>query len=79
MIELFDTHTHLTDDSLSSQLESVIDRALQVGVQEILCVGTTAASSRKAISIANGYRRSTPRSASTPITRMKPPTTIAVD
>jgi TatD DNase family protein len=54
-MEFFDTHAHLSDEQLASDYSSVIERAAAVGVSRILAVGTTAASSRDCLSIANTY------------------------
>ncbi len=49
---IFDTHAHLDQDEFRADLAEVIARARGAGVGDILCVGTTLASSRSAASIA---------------------------
>ncbi len=55
MIELIDTHAHLDEEAFDVDQAEVIDRAEQSGVQAIITIGTTLASSRRAISIAEGH------------------------
>ncbi len=50
-----DTHAHLTDPALASQINAVLERAEQAGVSKIICVGTTAESSRESIKLAEEY------------------------
>ena len=49
---LVDTHAHLADKSLFSQLEGVLARAKQAGVSEIICVAVDAETCDSAIAIA---------------------------
>ncbi len=49
---LVDTHAHLTDGELEAQLPAVLARAREAGVGHIVCVGTTADSSRRALALA---------------------------
>jgi len=51
-MQLFDTHAHLDDDQLSSDIAQVIARAAAVGVSQILAVGTCLASSRRCADLA---------------------------
>lgn len=44
-LSLFDTHLHLDDEQFLGQSEGVVERALDAGVQRMLAVGTSAASS----------------------------------
>ena len=52
---IFDTHIHLNDDKLYSNLDEYIKGAQEKGVQKFLCVGWDIPSSRKAIQIAHKY------------------------
>jgi TatD DNase family protein len=49
---LFDTHAHLDDPQLAEDVAGIIERARAAGVGEILAVGTTLASSRQCVDIA---------------------------
>ena len=49
---LIDTHAHLADENLRSQLPQVLHRAKQAGVQQIVAVGTTRTSSEQCLQIA---------------------------
>lgn len=51
-MELIDTHAHLDEESLFEDLHAVLHRAREAGVTTILTVGTTARSSRVAVSLA---------------------------
>jgi TatD DNase family protein len=55
IVELFDTHAHLDDEQLSADAPAVIARAAEVGVASILAVGTTAASSRNCLALAEQH------------------------
>ena len=52
---IFDTHIHLNDDKLYSNLDEYIKAAQEKGVQKFLCVGWDIPSSKKAIQIAHMY------------------------
>jgi TatD DNase family protein len=52
---LTDTHAHLDFPELVSELDEIIERATTAGVTRIIAIGTTVASSRKAIQIAAKY------------------------
>lgn len=52
----FDTHAHLADEAIQTNLEEILKLASNARVERILCVGTTASSSRTGIDIANGVR-----------------------
>ena len=54
-MKLFDTHCHLNDESLYRDLESVVSRALQTGVDKMVVIGWDEASSKLAIQIAEQY------------------------
>lgn len=56
-MDLFDTHAHLDDDQLSSDLVGVVNRAAAAGVTRILAVGTTAESSRNCFVHASRFPR----------------------
>jgi TatD DNase family protein len=49
---LVDTHAHLDDQAFEPDLEVVLHRALAAGVEQVLTIATTAASSRKQIDLA---------------------------
>ncbi|MEQ8789080.1 MAG: TatD family hydrolase [Pirellulaceae bacterium] len=51
-MRLFDTHAHLDDEQFDDQREQVIERAHEAGVEQIVAVGTTAASSRVCVDLA---------------------------
>ena len=53
---LIDTHAHLTDDALSSDLERVIARAEWSGVSAIIDVGESLATSLRCIAHAERYK-----------------------
>ncbi len=50
-----DTHAHLYYDDLKSQLDDIVTRAQDAGVNQILCVGTDIALSKASIIIADQY------------------------
>lgn len=52
---MIDTHCHLGDEQFDSDRDSVIARAVSAGVEQLICIGTTLASSREAIRIAETY------------------------
>ena len=52
---LIDTHCHLTEPRLYGQLEAVLERAMKMGVSQMIAVGTTAESSRQAVEIAERF------------------------
>jgi TatD DNase family protein len=54
-LQLFDTHAHLDDEQLQSDLPDVVERARTAGVDRILTVGTTAQSSAASIELARRY------------------------
>ncbi|MGQ0633519.1 MAG: TatD family hydrolase [Planctomycetaceae bacterium] len=49
---LFDTHCHLDEEAFEPDRVEVVNRAVAAGVARILTIGTTAASSRRAVEIA---------------------------
>ena len=52
----FDTHSHLNFPQFEPDLPSVVERARQNKVSDILVVGTDAGSNRKAVRIASEYK-----------------------
>src|SRR5262245_22024999 len=56
-MELFDTHAHLDDDQLASDVAGVVERAAAAGVSSILAVGTTALSSRNCLDYAGRFSK----------------------
>ena len=54
---LIDTHAHLDFPEFAEDLDHVLLRAKQVGVERIITIGTTLQSSRKAIQLAERYPR----------------------
>jgi TatD DNase family protein len=55
MMKLFDTHAHLDQEDFNADRSAVIQQARAVGVERILCVGTSAASSLQAVRLAEQY------------------------
>lgn len=51
---MIDTHCHLTDDRLLSQLDSVLARAQSAGVARMITIGTDLADDRAAIALCRG-------------------------
>lgn len=54
---LIDTHAHLQDEDLKKDLEKVLNRAQDAGLEKIICVGYDLASSQEALSLARKYRQ----------------------
>lgn len=54
-MELFDSHLHLDDDVFAADRDAVIDRARATGIVGMVTVGTSVASSRAAIRLAERY------------------------
>ena len=52
---LFDTHLHLDDEQFDGQRDTIVQRAVEAGVQSMVTVGTTAASSQKCLQLARQY------------------------
>lgn len=53
--DLFDTHLHLDDQAFDADRGSVVERARVAGVREFITVGTSVASSRRAIALAEAH------------------------
>lgn len=56
-MELIDTHCHLDEDAYMYDRAEVVERAVESGVAAIVTIGTTAASSRLAVEIAQELPR----------------------
>jgi TatD DNase family protein len=54
---VIDTHAHLEDEQFANDLEAVLGRAAEAGLEAVICVGTTAQSSRAAVRLAERYDR----------------------
>ncbi len=54
-MSLIDTHAHIHFDSFAGQVDAVLHRANEEGVQQIITVGVTTADSRKAVDLASTY------------------------
>lgn len=54
-MRLIDTHCHLDEESLSEDLESVLDAADSAGVETVVTIGTDAESSRRSVAMAEKY------------------------
>lgn len=52
---MFDTHAHLDDQQFDANRDDVMARCLKAGVEAVLCVGTTVASSLAAVRLAETY------------------------
>ena len=52
---LIDTHAHLDFPEFASDLDGVVQRAIDAGVERIITIGTSLDSSRKSIQIAERY------------------------
>jgi TatD DNase family protein len=54
-MDLVDTHAHLDDKQLRSQMDQVLSNARDAGVVAIIAVGTTAATSQACVELAGQY------------------------
>jgi len=54
---LIDTYTHLDSPEFTKDLDDVLLRAKQAGVERIITIGINLESSRKALQLAEGIRR----------------------
>lgn len=55
ILDLFDTHLHLDDDAFAADIDDVLARARTAGVLGFITVGTSLASSRRAIALAEQH------------------------
>jgi TatD DNase family protein len=55
-LNLVDTHVHLDDDRLRGELSAVVQRAIEAGVQRMICIATTAESARHGVEFAQHYQ-----------------------
>ena len=55
MIRLIDTHAHLDGSHLADDLEAVLQRAANDGVTQVVTIGTTVESSRRALALASRF------------------------
>ena len=53
---LIDTHSHIYYDKYSHDFDDVIDRAVNSGVEKIICIGTDLESSIQSLEISNKYK-----------------------
>lgn len=54
---IFDTHAHLQDRKLRGDIDSILQRAREAGVEKITCVGYDLPSSREAVLLARKYKQ----------------------
>ncbi|MBN1911262.1 MAG: TatD family hydrolase [Pirellulales bacterium] len=54
-MNLIDTHAHLDDSRFEADFDAMLDRAAEVGVEAVLCVGICAASSAKVVHLARQH------------------------
>ena len=54
-MRLIDTHCHLDEDAFAADLDEVVARAAITGIEAVVTIGTTAASSWRAVEIARRY------------------------
>ncbi|MCH7762446.1 MAG: TatD family hydrolase [Candidatus Marinimicrobia bacterium] len=54
-MNLIDTHCHLFYENLKSDLDSVLNRAFDLGVSRFVCVGTNMTDSRECLKLAKQY------------------------
>lgn len=54
---LIDTHVHLDDSRLQGDVAAVVERAHAAGVQRMVCIATTAASSERCIALAQRFEQ----------------------
>ena len=54
-LNLIDTHVHLDDDRLRGELAAVVQRAIEAGVQRMICIATTAESARHGVEYAQQF------------------------
>lgn len=54
-LELFDSHLHLDDEAFANDLDAVVNRAREAGVCGFVTIGTSLASSRSALALAERF------------------------
>jgi TatD DNase family protein len=54
---LIDTHAHLQDRKLYGDIDNVLQRAKEAGVEKIVCVGYDLSSSQEALQLAQKYKQ----------------------
>lgn len=54
-MQLIDTHAHLDESRFEDDLAEVIARAEEAGLEAVICIGTTADSSRQTVELAQKY------------------------
>jgi TatD DNase family protein len=54
-MHLFDTHVHLNDDRFADDLDQVVARARQVGIERVLTIGIDLATSQASVALAKRY------------------------
>ena len=54
---MLDTHAHLDDESFAGDLDDVLRRAEEAGVEAVICPGITADSSEAVVRLANSHPR----------------------
>src|SRR5262245_41751411 len=52
---LIDSHCHLHDAAFAADVEAVLERARQAGVERLITIGTSIAESRAAVALAEKY------------------------
>ena len=53
--KLFDTHAHLDDKRFENDLEDVVGRAREAGVEKMISVGTNSGTTENAVRIAKAH------------------------
>lgn len=53
--QMIDTHCHINDKRFDKDINEVISRSIDSGVEKIICIGTDLKSSEKAITLSNIY------------------------
>ena len=54
-MRLIDTHCHLDEESLSEDLDNVLETAREAGVETVITIGTNAESSRRSVELAEKH------------------------
>ena len=52
---MIDTHAHLNDEKLFSNIKTIMQNAKQAGVNEVVCIGYDLPSSKRAVEVANAF------------------------